>query len=234
MINCLVVDDEPIARKGILEHIRQVNFLYAVAECKSATEAKTWMQKKSIDLIFLDIQMPKQTGIDFLKTLTNPPLIIFTTAYPGYALEGYELDVLDYLLKPVSFSRFLKSALKAQDLLLKMAPLKDPSQEYFFIKSNSKLEKVKMSEVLFIEGMSNYIVVHTNQKKYVAYLTFKGMEEKLPHDLFIRIHKSYLVSLDAIQTIDQAEVRLENFTLPLSKSYRDNVISRIGERVFKR
>ncbi len=234
MINCLVVDDEPIARKGILEHIRQVNFLYPVAECKSAAEARSWMQKKSIDLIFLDIQMPKQTGIDFLKNLDNPPLIIFTTAYPNYALEGFELDVLDYLLKPVSFARFLKSALKAQDYLVKHSPLKDQSNDFFFIKSNSKLEKIKMADVLYIEGMSNYIVVHTIQKKYVAYLTFKGMQEKLPQDLFIRIHKSYLVSLDAIQTIDQTEVRLENQSLPLSKSHRDNVIARLGERVFRR
>ncbi len=117
MINCLVVDDEPIARNGLMEHIRQVDFLYPVAECKSAMEASTWLQKKDIDLIFLDIQMPKLTGIDFIKHSPGLPAVIFTTAYPEYAIEGYELDILDYLLKPISFNCFLKSALKAQEFL---------------------------------------------------------------------------------------------------------------------
>ncbi len=234
MINCLVVDDEPIARKGLLEHIQQVDFLVPVAECKNAMEAASWLQRKPIDLIFLDIQMPKLTGIDFLRNLTAPPLVIFTTAYPEYALEGYELDVLDYLLKPVSFARFLKSALKAQDLLLKTKPGLAAPQEFFFIKSNQKLEKIKMDDVLYVEGMSNYVVVHTRQKKYIAYLTFKGMEEKLPQHLFVRIHKSFLVSINAIETIDINEVKLENGVLPIGKTYKDEVINRIGDRLFKR
>ncbi|MEP7318888.1 MAG: LytTR family DNA-binding domain-containing protein, partial [Panacibacter sp.] len=197
-------------------------------------EAATWLQKKPIDLIFLDIQMPKLTGIDFLKNLSAPPLVIFTTAYPEYAIEGYELDVLDYLLKPISFSRFLKAALKAQDYVLKNKRGLHVSDDYFFIKSNQKLEKINMADVLYIEGMNNYIVVHTKQKKHIAYLTFKGIEEKLPQHLFVRTHKSFLVSINAIQTIDTNEVTLETGTLPISKSYRDEVIGRIGERLFKR
>ncbi|CAN5256314.1 LytTR family DNA-binding domain-containing protein [soil metagenome] len=233
MINCLVVDDEPIARQGLMEHIQEIDFLSLVAECKNAVEASSWLQKKNIDLIFLDIQMPKLTGIDFLKNLTAPPLVIFTTAYPEYAIQGFELDVLDYLLKPISFSRFLKASLKAQDYLQK-SKKENVSDDYFFIKCNQKLEKIKMQDVLYIEGMSNYIIVHTQQKKYVAYLTFKGIEEKLPQHLFIRIHKSFLVSVNAIQTIDVNEVRLENCSLPVSKSYREEVIERIGDRLFKR
>jgi len=234
MINCLVVDDEPIARQGLLEHIQQIDFLYAVAECKDAPEAAMWLQKKPVDLIFLDIQMPRITGIEFLKNLSSPPLIVFTTAYPDYAIEGFELDVLDYLLKPISFSRFLKTAMKAQDYLVKEKRSTETADEYFFIKANQKLEKIKMADVLYIEAMSNYIIVHTKQKKYVAYLTFKGMEEKLPNKLFIRIHKSFLVSVNAIQTIDISEVKLENCTLPISKSYREEVMNRIGDRLFKR
>ncbi|MEP6845073.1 MAG: LytTR family DNA-binding domain-containing protein, partial [Panacibacter sp.] len=180
------------------------------------------------------IQMPKLTGIDFLKNLSAPPLVIFTTAYPEYAIQGFELDVLDYLLKPISFSRFLKAALKAQDYLLKYKRGSATNEDFFFIKSNQKLEKIEMADVMYIEGMSNYIIVHTKQKKYVAYLTFKGMEEKLPSDLFIRIHKSFLVSVNAIQTIDSHEVKLETCSLPISKSYREEVINRIGERLFKR
>lgn len=235
MINCLVVDDEPIARKGLLEHIQQVDFLNPVAECKNAIEAASWLQKKPIDLIFLDIQMPKLNGIDFLKNLSSPPLIIFTTAYPEYAIQGYELDVLDYLLKPISFARFLKAAVKAQEHLLKTKTgFSKVTEDYFFIKSNQKLEKIKMDDVLYIEGMSNYVIVHTKQKKHIAYLTFKGIEEKLPQELFIRIHKSFLVAINAIETIDVNEIKLTNCTLPLSKTYKEEVTHRIEQRIFKR
>jgi DNA-binding LytR/AlgR family response regulator len=235
MINCLVVDDEPIARKGILEHIRQIDFLFPVAECKSALEASMWLQKKNIDLIFLDIQMPKLTGVDFMKNCPILPAVIFTTAYPEYAIEGYELDVLDYLLKPISFNRFLKSALKAQEYLgLRTRHEVSASQEFFFIKCNQKIEKIKMNDVLYIEGMSNYVIVHTLQRKYISYLTSKSIEEQLPHNLFVRIHKSFLVAVNSIESIDGNEVKVGNFTLPISKSYKDDVMNRIGNRLFKR
>lgn len=234
MINCMVVDDEPIARQGLMEHIMQIDFLNPAAECKDAVEAAGCLQKKNIDLIFLDIQMPKITGIDFLKNLQHPPLVVFTTAYPEYALQGFELDVLDYLLKPISFTRFLKSALKAQDYLLRSRRESLPSTDYFFIKSNQKIEKIKLDEVLYIEGMNNYIIIHTKHKKHIAYLTFKGIEERLPPHQFVRIHKSFLVAINAIQTIETNEVKLENCILPVSKHYREEVLSTIGDRLFKR
>lgn len=234
MINCLVVDDEPIARKGIIEHIQQIDFLYLTAECKNAIEAATWLKKAEVDLIFLDIQMPRLTGIDFLRNLPNAPLVIFTTAYPEYAIEGFELDVLDYLLKPVSFARFMRAVNKASDYLMKSKKDTLPSTSFFFIKVNQKLEKIKIDEVLYVEAMSNYIVIHTRQKKHIAYLTFKGIEEKLPDHLFIRTHKSYLVSINAIQSIDAEEVSLENVSLPISKTYREDVMRKISDRLFKR
>jgi DNA-binding LytR/AlgR family response regulator len=235
MINCLVVDDEPIARNGLLEHIRQIDFLFPVAECKSAIEASGWLQKKNIDLIFLDIQMPKLTGIDFIKNSAELPAVIFTTAYPEYAIEGYELDVLDYLLKPISFNRFLKSALKAQDFLgLKNKNKTLSSEDFFFIKCNQKIEKIKMNDVLYIEGMSNYVIVHTPQRKYISYITSKSIEEQLPHNLFVRIHKSFLIAVNSIDTIDGNEVRIGKHTLPISKNQKDEVMSRIGNRLFKR
>ena len=234
MINCLVVDDEPIARNGLLEHIQQIEFLNPVAACKNAVEAAMFLQKEKIDLMFLDIQMPKLTGIDFLKNLSAPPLVIFTTAYPEYAIQGFELDVVDYLLKPISFSRFLKASLKANDHLQLGKRDINVADDYFFIKCNQKLEKIIIQEVLYVEGMSNYIVVHTTRKKYVAYLTFKGIEERLPQHLFIRIHKSFLVSVNAIQSIGVNEVQLETINLPISKSYREEVIERLGDRLFKR
>jgi DNA-binding LytR/AlgR family response regulator len=235
MINCLVVDDEPIARIGLLEHIKQVDFLNCIAACRSAIEATQWLQSKRVDLIFLDIQMPKLTGIDFVKNTPNPPLIIFTTAYPEYAVEGFELDILDYLLKPISFTRFYKASVKAYDYLnLKNKYEANSQEDYFFIKCNQRIEKIKTSDVLYIEGMSNYIVVHTYHKKYITYLTFKGVEEQLPQQMFIRIHKSFLVSINAVKAIDGNEIVLEKLSLPISKTYKEDVLTRISNKMLKR
>lgn len=234
MINCLVVDDEPIAREGIMEYIAQIDYLHAVAQCKSAAEAAGLLQKHKIDLVFMDIQMPKLTGIEFVKAMADPPLIIFTTAYSEYALEGFELDVLDYLLKPISFSRFLKSVEKAQSYLHTMYKESVASQDFFFIKCNGKIENIITADVMYVEALANYVIIHTRQKNYITYLTFSGIEGQLPAHLFVRIHKSYLVAIAAIQTIDGNEVITGTARLPLSKSYRQDVMSRIESRLFKR
>jgi len=234
MINCLVVDDEPIAREGIMEYIRQIDYLNPVAQCKSAAEAAGLLQKTRIDLIFLDIQMPKLTGIEFIKALADPPLIIFTTAYSEYALEGFELDVVDYLLKPISFARFMKAAEKVQSYLNAKNKEVSITHEFFFIKCNGKIEKIQMADVIYIEAMANYVIIYTRQKKYITYLTFSGIEEQLPAQLFVRIHKSYLVAISAIQTIDGNEVITSSMRLPISKNYRNDVMARIESRLIKR
>jgi DNA-binding LytR/AlgR family response regulator len=234
VINCLVVDDEPIAREGIMEYIRQISYLNAVAECKSASEAAGLLQQNKIDLIFTDIQMPKLSGIEFVKALANPPLIIFTTAFSEYAIEGFELDVIDYLLKPISFSRFLKSAEKAQSYLNTKNKEVEATSDFFFIKCNGKIEKLLMNDVIYVEAMANYVIIHTIQKKYVTYLTFSGIEEQLPANLFVRIHKSYLVAVSAIQTIDGNEVITRLMRLPMSKNYRNDVMGKIESRFIKR
>jgi DNA-binding LytR/AlgR family response regulator len=234
VINCIVVDDEPIARKGILEYIRQVDYLNAVAQCKNAAEAAGLLQKNKIDLLFLDIQMPKLSGIEFVKALADPPLVIFTTAYSEYALEGFELDVVDYLLKPISFPRFLKAVEKAQNYLLARKKEVSIDQDFFFIKCNGKIEKITMADVMYIEALANYVIIHTRQKKYITYLTFSGIEEQLPSDLFVRIHKSYIVAISAIQTIDGTEVITGSMRLPIGKNYRNDVMSRIEARLFRR
>ena len=235
MIKCLVIDDEPIARSGLIEHIRQIDFLCAAGECKTALEANNILQKSKIDLLFLDIQMPKLTGIDFLKSTSFLPPVIFTTAYSEYAIEGFELDVLDYLLKPISFKRFYKSALKAQEYInAKKQPNAPEKEQYFFIKSNQQIEKILISDVLYVEGMANYILVHTQNKKYIAYLTFKGIEEQLPGHLFIRIHRSYLVAVNAIKSVNTEQVVLPDITLPISKQYKDQVMELVEKRLFKR
>jgi two-component system LytT family response regulator len=235
MIKCLVIDDEPVARTGLLEHIRQIDFLYAVGECKTALEANSVLQKTKIDLLFMDIEMPVINGIDFLKTNPFLPPVIFTTAYSEYAIEGFELDVLDYLLKPISFKRFYKAALKAQEYLhAKKQSAATEEDQYFFIKCNQQIEKILISDVIYIEGMSNYIVVHTAQKNYIAYLTFKGIEEQLPAHLFIRIHRSYLIAVNAIKSITTEEVVLPGITLPISKNFKDQVMELVEKRLFKR
>jgi DNA-binding LytR/AlgR family response regulator len=233
-INCLVVDDEPIAREGMMEYIRQIDYLNAFAQCKSAVEAAGLLQKNKIDLIFIDIQMPKLSGIEFVKALADPPLIIFTTAYTEYALEGFELDMVDYLLKPISFSRFLKSVEKAQSYLNAKNKEIEITHDFFFIKCNGKIEKLIMANVIYIEAMANYVIIHTRQKKYVTYLTFSGIEEQLPAHLFVRIHKSFLVAISAIQTIDSNEVITSLMRLPMSKNYRNDVMNRIESRFIKR
>ena len=234
MINCLVVDDEPIAREGIMEYIKQIEYLHAVAQCKSAAEAAGILQRNKIDLIFLDIQMPKLTGIEFVKALADPPLIIFTTAYSEYALEGFELDVVDYLLKPISFARFLKAAEKAQSYVNARNRELSITPDFFFIKCNGKIEKIIMADVVYIEAMANYVIIHTRQKKYISYLTFSGIEEQLPSHLFVRIHKSFIVAISAIQTIDGNDLITSSIRLPMSKNYRNDVMSRIESRLFKR
>jgi len=234
VINCIVVDDEPIAREGIIEYIRQIDYLNAVAQCKNAAEAAGLLQKKKIDLIFMDIQMPKLTGIEFVKALACPPLIIFTTAYSEYALEGFELDVVDYLLKPISFARFLKAAEKAQNYVNARNREVSITQDFFFIKCNGKIEKIIMADVVYIEAMANYVIIHTRQKKYITYLTFSGIEEQLPDHLFVRIHKSYIIAISAIQTIDGNDVITSSMRLPMSKNYRNEVMSKIESRFIKR
>lgn len=235
MINCLIVDDEPIARSGMLEYIEQVDFLYAVAACKNAIEASAALQHNVVDLVFLDIQMPKITGIEFLKNLPNPPLVIFTTAFPEYAIEGYELNVLDYLLKPISFERFFKAVVKAQAYLnLRIKQDTITTEPYFFVKSNQKLEKIYIDDILYIEALSNYVILHTKTRKHIVYMSFKGIESQLPQNLFLKIHKSFIVAVNAIQTIDNDEVILQGHTLPISKSYRSAVMGRVEKNLFKR
>ena len=235
MINCLVVDDEPIARQGMLEYIEQVEFLNAATVCKNAIEASSALENQKIDLVFLDIQMPKISGIDFLKNLQDPPPVIFTTAFPEYAIEGYELNILDYLLKPISFERFFKAVIKAQAYINSKSKQGEIAAEpYFFIKSNLKIEKIFIDDILYVEALSNYIILHTKNKKHVVYMSFKGIESQLPRHLFLKIHKSFIVAVSAIQTIDNNELILADQILPISKSYRQSLMDRVEKNLYKR
>lgn len=229
-IQTLVVEDEPLAREGLINYIKDIDFLVVKAACENALEANQVLTSAPIDLMFLDIQMPKITGIDFLKSIKEPPMVIMTTAYPNFALQGYELDVLDYLVKPFPFDRFLKAVNKARDFfeLKTRTPEHVATREdYFFVKCDYRYEKIHFDDVLYVEGMENYVVIHTAAKQFITLLRMKNIEETLPASAFIRIHKSYIASVKAISAIDGNEVVVGNKKLPLSREKKAEILERL-------
>lgn len=235
-LNCLIVDDEPLARRGLEEYTSEVGFLNLVASCENAIKASEHLHEGHIDLMLLDIQMPKLSGIEFLKTLKNPPLVIFTTAFSQYALESYSLDVVDYLVKPIPFDRFLKAVQKAFDFhTLRLKAGTDSVNDFFFIKCDHKFEKLSFSEVLYIESMQNYCIIHTADRKLITYITLTGLEEQLPANRFLKVHKSYIVSLERIKALDGHDILIGNARIPISRSIKDEVVNKImGNNLFKR
>jgi len=234
-IKAIVVEDEPLAREGLLNYIRDVDFMELVTACENALEANQVLAATPVDLMFLDIQMPKITGIEFLKSIKQPPMTIFTTAYPNFALQGYELDVIDYLVKPFSFDRFLKAVNKARDFfaLKQQAGKPDgavpagPAADYFFVKCDHRYEKVFVPDVLYIEGMENYVVIHTATQQLITLLRMKNVEELLTGHDFLRIHKSYIVSAKAINAIDGNEVVVGKKRLPISREKKQEILERL-------
>jgi DNA-binding LytR/AlgR family response regulator len=227
MLRCIIIDDEPIARKGLREYIQQVEFLHLVGEFDNPLKASESLAEGGADLVFLDIQMPKMTGLDFLKSWVNPVMVIFTTAYPQFAVEGFELNAIDYLVKPFSFERFLKAVIKARTSMGQSQSSKQDNAEYFFIKTDNKLTKINYDEILYVEAMQNYVSVHTKEKKYITYLTFKSVEDHLPSNRFIKIHKSYIVSIGKIDSIEGNFVRIGSHDIPISRSSKDEVLEKI-------
>jgi DNA-binding LytR/AlgR family response regulator len=229
-MNCIIIDDEPLARKGLREYIQDVDFLNLVGEFDNALKATDLLSIGEIDLLFLDIHMPKITGIDFLRSLQHPPQVIFTTAYPQYAVEGFDLNVLDYLVKPISFDRFLKAVMKAKEAVgRKMISPSAQSlkEDYVFIKADNKLVKIFYHDILFVEALQNYVTIHTSTKKYITYLTFKSIEESLPGDQFVRVHKSYLVSASKIESIEGNMIRIATHEIPISRTIKEEVLEKL-------
>ncbi|MBK8562628.1 MAG: response regulator transcription factor [Saprospiraceae bacterium] len=243
-IKCLVVDDEPLARKGIAGYVEQTPFLSLMGTCKSAVEANEALHQEPIDLLFLDIQMPDLTGIEFMRSLESPPTVIFTTAYRDYAIEGFELNALDYLVKPISFQRFLKAANKAlshfemlrqnqQPKPAETQPIAGP--EYFFIKSDGQFIKIKLADVLYFESEKDYVFIHTEQKRYLTLLSLKQLEKELPPDKFLRVHRSYFVALDKIDMVDGSNLIIKGKEIPVSRSLQDTIFNTlIAGRLWKR
>jgi len=231
----MIVDDEPLARELIRNHISKLDNIDIVAECSDAMKALQILHEKQVDLMFLDIQMPQITGIDFLRTLKHPPKVIFTTAYRQYALDGFELDVIDYLLKPITFERFIKSVNKyyqlAQDDLQQFASNGTQVKtvdSFIYVKENKKVVKVPLNEILYVEGLSEYVQIFTEKKKIITKTSMTSMEEKLPSECFLRIHKSYIVSLGKVEAFTTTSIDVPGKELPIGRSYKNAVLDSLN------
>jgi len=244
MINVIIVDDEPLAQDVLETYIEKIPELHLSGKCSNALEANELLKKENIDLMFLDIQMPQLTGIDFLKTLSKPPLVVFTTAYPNYAVEGFELNALDYLLKPISLERFMKSVNKAAEQLerqRKSRPAPSGSAEegtqeaidFLFVKADKKLVKVNFHEIIYIEGLKDYVIIRMDSQRVITLQTMKSLEDKLPAQKFMRIHRSYIVNVDKINAIIGNMVEIlekgQPKHLPIGKNYRDELLDIVNK-----
>lgn len=223
-IKCIITDDEPLARKCLREYIDKIDFLTLIGECEDAIQLNTILKKEQVDLIFLDIEMPEMTGIELLSNLINPPKVIIVSAYEQYALKGYELDVVDYLLKPVSFDRFLKSANRVYDL---MRTGQKEDNDYIFVKSNKLLKKIRFKDILFVESMENYVVIQTASSKEIVYTTLKQLYESLPQNIFQQTHRSYIVNIEKVTAIDGNQLTIAAYKIPVARNFRDNIFNLI-------
>ncbi len=232
-INALIIDDEPLAQNVIQQYANKLPQLNIKGTCLDAICAHQFLQANKIDLLFLDINMPKLSGVSFLRNLKNPPLVIFTTAYSEYALEGFELNAIDYLKKPFSFDRFCKAIFKAEELLEMRNSTEDHihseiTTDFLFIKSNKKTIKVKFNDILYIEGLGDYIQVFTKNQKIITNLSMKKIISLLPLNQFYRIHKSYIISLDKIDLMEGNMVQINKARLPIGNSYRQDFMTFIN------
>ncbi|HXS38035.1 MAG TPA: LytTR family DNA-binding domain-containing protein [Flavipsychrobacter sp.] len=228
-LNCIIIDDEPMARKLLQEYIEETDFLTLVGTAENPLKVTSLLNKFEVDLIFLDINMPKINGLDFLRSAKNLPMVIMTTAYGQYALDGFEMSVVDYLVKPFSLDRFLKAAQKALELkLLRHKKVSEKSDgEYFYVKCNNRIEKIMYNDLIYVEAMANYITLYTTKGKLIAYLTIKGILEQLPSEFFLQVHKSYIVNINNIKAIEGNVLHLGDNRISIGASFYNDVMSRI-------
>lgn len=237
-IKCLIVDDEPLAREIIENYISRIDHLELIASCANALEAFNMISDKSIDLIFLDIQMPDLTGIDFLKDLNPAPKVIFTTAYSNYAVDAFNLEAIDYLLKPIEFSRFLKSVNKVLKLykstsaLLELSNSNEAETNYqdlfIYLKVEKKMQKIFLKNILFIESLKNYIKIKTCDREIIAYKSISNIESVLPSTHFLRVHRSFIIGIDHIDAFSTTEIELKGIKIPVGRNYKASVKEKLG------
>ena len=220
----MIVEDEPLARNLITEYVKKIPYLNLVKACSGALEAMEVLRSNPIDLLFLDVQMPELTGIAFLKSLQKKPLVILTTAYSEYAIEGYELDITDYLLKPITFERFLKAVDKVnQRLSGSQTVVEKPAEilpDFIFVKDGTKLVKIRWNDILYVEGLKDYVTIHTRTQKVISLQRLKVLEEQLPVDKFIRVHNSFIVALDAIDSVHKDKIQIGQAHIPIGDTYK--------------
>jgi len=234
-LRCVIVDDEPVARKVIREFIGQVPFLSLCGQFEDVQKTDEFLRREHADLLFLDIEMPEYNGLDYLKTSSVSPMVILTTAFPNYALEGYELDIVDYLLKPIAFHRFLKAVQKAREYQeLKHTALQTISSEFLFVRTDKRIEKIELAQLVFVESLGNYVAIHTTTKKTVAHLTLKSLESQLPTMGFVKIHQSYLIALNKVDAVEGNSIRIGERSLPVARNYRQKVMDQIEQRLLRR
>jgi DNA-binding LytR/AlgR family response regulator len=234
-LNCIIVDDEPGARRILQEFVGQVPFLELLGKFENAVKAEAFLKMNAVELIFLDIQMPKLSGLNWLQQSNHESMVILTTAFPEYALEGYELDIVDYLLKPIAFNRFLKAVHKAKEYYqLKHTASELLRPSYIFIKSDKRIEKISLDDISFAESLGNYVSIHTRTKKIIAYLTIRSLESQLPAPEFIKIHQSFLVNCSKIEAIEGNEIKIAGKSLPISRNNREMVMNIIQQRTLRR
>lgn len=238
MIRVMIIDDEFPARKLLSEYVSKMSNLELVGVCEDAMRAMELLQKENVDLILSDIQMPDLSGLDFFKSLQNKPLIIFTTAYKEYALESYELEAVDYLLKPIPFSRFVQAINKVSERMslkrnvssASASEISKPEKDYFMVKADYKLYRIDYASLIYIEGQSEYVTFHMKDKKRItAYYSLKKLEEELPSDQFIRVHKSYIVSIANIEAVEGNMVLINGQRLSIGKNYKDAFLEKLGQ-----
>lgn len=234
-IRCIITDDEPFARKGLQGYAAQIDFLDLRGVCENAVELNSLLKREPVDLLFLDIEMPYITGIEFLRHFPGAPKVIFTTAYEKYALQGFELEVLDYLLKPIPFERFLRAANKAYDYFRAVSATAAPAEDYVFVKADNKLEKISFADILFAEALENYVAIYTREKKVITHLTLKMLQEKLPATAFVQPHKSYVIAIDKINSIEGNILHIDQYQVPISKYQKDEIMEKIvNSKLLKR
>jgi DNA-binding LytR/AlgR family response regulator len=238
VLNCLIVEDETLAARVVADYIEQVPGLSLKGICEDVFSASEKLRAEKIDILFLDINLPRVNGIDFIKTITGKYHIILTTAYYQYAIEAFDMDVVDYLLKPISFERFLKAVNKVRDyqeLLDKTKEQNLAALSYFFVKTGNGLEKVSFDAILFIEALQNYIVIHTKEEKLITYSTLKNVEAFLPSARFLKVQKSYVVSIDKIERIDGNQIIVGKTPIMISRANKDEILhSILANNILKR
>lgn len=220
MLTCIVIDDEPLALDILTDYIGKVSFLQLVAATSDPIGALKMVEEKKIDLVFLDIQMPQLTGIQFMKIANGRAGIILTTAYSEYAMEGYEHNVIDYLLKPISFERFYIAAEKARKMLSVATPEIKPKEDYIFIKTDGRMVKVMLDDIILIQGLRDYITVQTTKEKLITLQSLRAMEEGLPADKFMRVHKSYIIAKDKVDVIERNRIFIGSEIIPIGETYQ--------------